>query len=115
MEKLIIRLKELRANKKISQKDLGTIVNATQSVVANWENNRSLPSIYDLIELADFYQVSIDYLLGREDEFGHVNIVISPDMALTKDEHNLLVQYKNLSDIDKKRLLQIADTFVEKQ
>ena len=112
---LSIKLKELREEKKLKQTELCEELHIAYGSYNKWEYGAARPSYEDLIMFANYYKVSIDYLLGREDEFGHVNIVISPDMALTKDEHNLLVQYKNLSDIDKKRLLQIADTFVEKQ
>ncbi|MBQ9013587.1 MAG: helix-turn-helix transcriptional regulator [Bacilli bacterium] len=60
------RLKELRIKKNIKQQDLAKALNVTKQSVSNWENGKRLPNIEILILLADFYNCSLDYLVGRE-------------------------------------------------
>ncbi len=59
------RLKELRKSKNISQKDLALMLRVAQNTVSNWENGvRDMDSSL-VARLADFFQVTTDYLLGR--------------------------------------------------
>ena len=64
------RLKELRADKKISMKDLAKAVGATDGAISNWENGVNEPKLTFIVRLALFFGVSSDYLLGLEDETG---------------------------------------------
>ena len=61
------RLKELRKGLNITQKQLSKQLNVSEDCVYNWENQRSEPSILDLINLANNLDCSIDYLVGRTD------------------------------------------------
>lgn len=64
------RLKELRADKKISMKDLAKAVGATDGAISNWENGVNEPKLTFIVRLTLFFGVSSDYLLGLEDETG---------------------------------------------
>ena len=64
------RLKELRADKKISMKDLAKAVGATDGAISNWENGINEPKLTFIARLALYFGVSSDYLLGLEDETG---------------------------------------------
>lgn len=66
----MIRLLELRNEKNLSQRELAKIMNVSQGTYNNWENANTQPSIEQLIVLADFFGVSVDYLIGRTDETG---------------------------------------------
>lgn len=59
------RLKELRVEKELTQEQLGRIFNIRKGTVSNWENGNRFPDEKTIIKLADFFDVSIDYLLGR--------------------------------------------------
>ena len=61
------RLKELRLEKAISQADLGKIVNMSKMAISHWESGHSEPSIAQLIILSDFFNVSVDYLIGKQE------------------------------------------------
>ncbi|MBR2518351.1 MAG: helix-turn-helix transcriptional regulator [Selenomonadaceae bacterium] len=63
---VIDRLKGLRASMKISQKDFAQALNVSQQTVASWESGRTEPSNTALGEIADYFNVSTDYLLGRD-------------------------------------------------
>ena len=59
------RIRNLRQDKDLKQNDLARMLNCTQACYSNYENGkRDIPTEV-LITLADFYEVSIDYLLGR--------------------------------------------------
>lgn len=65
MSKFKERLKELRKEKGFTQKQLSQVLNISEDSIYNWEKGRSEPSITDLINLAIFLDVTIDYLVGR--------------------------------------------------
>ena len=61
------RIKELRVDKDLSQKELAEILNVTRSAYSNYENGiRDVP-VEILARLADFYGTSVDYIIGRTD------------------------------------------------
>ena len=67
MNKLGKRLKELRTEKKLSQKALAEIIETNNSSICVWECGRSEPSLDAVIKLCRFFDVSADYLLGLSD------------------------------------------------
>lgn len=60
------RLRELRTGKKLSREQLAALVHISVPALYTWENGRSLPSLSNAMVLADFYDVSLDCLVGRE-------------------------------------------------
>ncbi|MCL2061652.1 MAG: helix-turn-helix domain-containing protein [Firmicutes bacterium] len=66
------RLKELRVEKNLSQAQLAAAIGFSQSNLAKWERAVHDPPTDALIALAKFFDVSVDYLLGLEDEFGNI-------------------------------------------
>ena len=59
------RLLELRKEKGISQAMLAKNLEVSYAVVCYWETNRSEPTAPNLVKIADYFDVSVDYLLGR--------------------------------------------------
>ncbi len=59
------RIRALREDKDLKQDDIAKLLNCTQACYSNYENGkRDIPS--EVLEtLADFYKVSVDYLMGR--------------------------------------------------
>ena len=62
-----MRLKELRKAKGISQLKLAMDLNANQNTISRYETGEREPGIVELITLADYFDVSVDYLIGRTD------------------------------------------------
>lgn len=60
------RFKELRKENKLSIIELGKALNVHHSTIARWENGEILPSIEHLYNIAIFFKVSSDYLIGLE-------------------------------------------------
>lgn len=61
------RLRALRTSRSISQERLARQLNYGYTAIANYESGRNEPSISDLSKIADFFDVSVDYLIGRTD------------------------------------------------
>ncbi|MEY8321291.1 helix-turn-helix transcriptional regulator [Lachnospiraceae bacterium 46-61] len=59
------RLKELRKERKITQAKLASKLNYGYTAIANYESGKNQPNISDLMKLANFLQVSVDYLIGN--------------------------------------------------
>ena len=62
-----VRLKELRKRKGLSQLRLATELNTTQNTISRYETGEREPGIDELIKIADYFNVSVDYLIGRTD------------------------------------------------
>lgn len=61
-------MKKLREEKGLMQQDVCNALDIEQSTLANYENNRRVPKTDILIEIANYYGVSLDYLVGRTDD-----------------------------------------------
>jgi repressor LexA len=61
------RIRGLRKSKKLTQEQLAALVGVERSTIGKWESTSIIPSSDMLIELSDFFNVSIDYLLGNTD------------------------------------------------
>ena len=86
----MLKLRELRVELGIKQEDLAKIIGVQDYTIGNWERERSEPSIEHLIKLADYFQCSVDELLGRED-YGTGNVVIQGAQLSAFDERLLQV------------------------
>ncbi len=60
-------IKELRKERKMSQLELGKAIGTSQKAIDYWERGVNEPKASYIILLADFFEVSTDYLLGRKD------------------------------------------------
>lgn len=61
------RLKELRQKQKISQQKLADHFHISQQSIWKYENGLAEPDIHTLIQFADYFQTSVDYLIGHTD------------------------------------------------
>jgi len=62
------RIRELREDRDLTQKQMGEILSCSQRVYSNYERGELDIPTEILIKLADFHMVSVDYLLGRTDK-----------------------------------------------
>ncbi len=68
------RIKDLREDNDLNQKDIADLLQTSQSYYAQYENGHRQIPIDRLIILADFYHVSLDYLTGRTDNPENPNL-----------------------------------------
>ena len=67
-QKFSERLKELRMSKGLTMEQLGKEIETTRGTIGNFENGNKKPSLDMLIKIANYFDVSIDYLAGRTDD-----------------------------------------------
>ena len=82
-------IKKLRIARGLNQVEFAKILCVTKQCVSNWENDNVVPSIEMLCKIADFFNVSTDYLLGRnerraievsnltEEQIGHITSIVN--------------------------------------
>ncbi len=97
----MIRLAELRKEKGLTQRQLADKFGISGGNVCDYEKGRIEPSISRMIEFADFFEVSLDYLLGRSDFVGNVSVNVSPNNV----EQEVLNALKCLSNEEQQRVL----------
>lgn len=105
------RIKELRILKGLSQKDLAKILGCNQTAVGKYERGQLEPNINLLNILANFFGCSIDYIVGREDDFGNVVVSGQSTDQLTAKEKRLLKAFGSLPDIEKNKLIEDAEFY----
>jgi len=90
------RLKQLRAEKKLTQIDLARDIEVTQSTVGKWETGARTPDAETLKKIADYFGVSVDYLLG-----GSEITILARHLSEVpeEDREQLISTFKNTVDI----------------
>lgn len=64
-------LKQLRVAENIGQTKLAETLNISVKTISHWETNYTRPSLEQLIQLADFFDISLDELVGRTERHSH--------------------------------------------
>ncbi|MBQ6266240.1 MAG: helix-turn-helix transcriptional regulator [Clostridia bacterium] len=62
-----MRIKELRTSRHLSQLKMAMDLNMAQNTLSRYETGEREPGISELIRIADYFQVSVDYLIGHSD------------------------------------------------
>lgn len=105
------KLKRLRQNKEISQKELGKILNTTQSSIGRYEKDQGVPDLDTLRLVADYFKVSIDSLIDRDtskDNSNELRETIEESIKELEDEETLLFMKNGEIDEETTRLLKVA-------
>lgn len=102
------RIKELRTERGITQADLAKILKISDRAVGYYENGDREPDYSTLLKIADYFDVSIDYLLGASD-------IKKPNESKNTDKEFVAFYegYKDLDDADKEILKATLDAFVK--
>lgn len=106
-----IRLKELRKNRGLTQKDAAKLLGIGQTTIANYENGTRVPDLTKVSEIADLFKVSVDFLLGRE---GYALTVQEKKPDEEKPDYSYEEYMKSLLDGDKKAVRKILLSFLKK-
>lgn len=106
------RLKKLRINKHMTQDELGEIFNPplAQSTIGTYERGIRQPSLENLIIISNYFNVSIDYLLGLTDEERTVTTFKEENPQELREflnQNNILFNGAELNDEDKQRMIDI--------
>lgn len=79
------KLKKLRAEKGLKQQQLAEELNVSKSSIAMWETNNREPDAQMLIKIANFFGVTVDYLLSNEHPDDHADHRVQILARKTKD------------------------------
>ncbi len=104
-------LKELRKQKKISQAKLADDLHVTQATVSRWETGEMLPTIDILNELARYFSVSVDYILGNDQK----SKPSAEAKSYSKDAIDLLDRIDRLSPANRAKLSELIDLYLSAQ
>ena len=70
-----MRLRELRNNSGLTQSELANKLGVSGQTILNWENGIHEPNINHLIQLADLFDVSVDYLIERKNNDKSIDVI----------------------------------------
>lgn len=92
------KIKKLRKERKLSQEELGKILNIPYRVIGFYETNKRFPQEKEtLIKFADFFNVSVDWLLGRTEVRSFSkdgsNIICIDSEGLSQEDINKIREY----------------------
>ena len=85
-------IKRLRLARGLNQVEFAKAMGVSKQCVSNWENDNVMPSIEMLIKIADFFNITTDYILGRnerpyidvtgltDEQISHISLIVS-DMS----------------------------------
>ena len=87
----MLRIRELRIEKGLTQKELAEKINSTSKSIWAYENNIAVPPLDVLSKLSDVFECSIDYLVARSDDFGNVSVYQTDNSsAISTSEQKIL-------------------------
>lgn len=96
---MLKNLKALRDESGITQKQLAEAIGVSQQSINKYENHNIEPDIETLIRLADYFNTSVDYLIGHTQVRRKIEVVHSYE--LSTDESCIIDGYRKLSDKQK--------------
>ena len=108
---MLTNLKKLREDASVSQKALADAIGVSQQSVNKYENHNIEPDIETLIRIADFFETSVDYLIGhtsvrRKIEEVHI-------FELNDRESKVMEQYRSLTSKQKACVDVVIDSYSE--
>lgn len=112
------RLRELRKSKKMNQNDIAKHLGISLSGYASYEQGVANPSIDTLLKLAELFEVSTDYLLGKtdlrytQDELNFYHEVKTKGIDDLVKEYNISLGDESMSERDEKILIKLIKSFL---
>lgn len=109
-------IKDERNKRSLSQLALSKLIGVSQQTVGSWETGRTSPDLLMLVNLADFFDVTTDYLLGRTKNRKLLEPAQPPAAppstpALTPQEQDLLRKYRVLTPNSRDAVNAVIDTY----
>jgi len=104
MIKFSDRLKQLRKEKEMSQEELGKIFGTGKAAICNYEKNVRIPPADKIAEYANYFNVSIDYILGKSE-------TRNPEKP---DAYEIIIEKAKSFQITPERLEQLIDLLAKR-
>lgn len=106
---MVKNLKKLRLQSGISQQKLAEIIGTSQQSINKYENHNVEPDINTLIDLANFFNTSVDYLIGNTD-INHIIEKVYP-YDLNGEESKLVDEYRKLTKDEKQSINDVIKNY----
>ncbi len=112
MEKFNDRLKQLREEVDISMNELAKSIGVSNAAICKWEQGIAEPKVTYLIKLSEYFDCTIDYLIGKTNEFqfSSQNENAQP-LKLSEKEKSLIEMYRELTPNLKELLIKTVKTW----
>lgn len=104
----MLKIRDVRKEKGLKQADLAEQIHVSVQTISGYETGYAQPPIDILIKIADVLEVSTDYLLGRSNDIGIVEV----QQNLTTEQSQLLELFEKMSLQEKNQLLGFAKALV---
>lgn len=125
MRQMLERLSELRKSKKWSLQDTADQLGIAKSTYAGYETGYRWPSLQSLSKIADLFNTSVDYILGRTDDVRSENVIElaelmkNPDKTISIDGESLstdeIIEFiafvRSKRELKSKRIEELLSTF----
>ena len=99
-------LKSLRNSRGIAQKEFAHILGVSQQTIASWEIGRTEPSNGLLKDIANYFNVTTDYLLGKE---------AGKDSDYNEEEIKIMREYRELNELNRRQISNMISAFLVQQ
>ena len=106
---MLERLRMLRIRDGVSQKKLADMMQVSQQSINKYENHNVQPDLQTLIRFADFFHVSVDYLIGYSDIPARLDSM--EEGTETEDEARTLTLYRQLTPQEKHSIKLILQNY----
>ncbi len=101
-------LKELRAQKKVTQDDMANLLNIKRQTYSAYERGVSFPDVIALTKIAEFFGVSTDYLLG-------IKNITAENESISDETQSLIESYSDLSKEELSKVIEYVDFLKSKR
>ena len=105
-----MRLRELRTSNNITQIELAKKIGCNQTAIGKYERKELEPNIETMIKLCEIFSCTIDYLVGREDDYVKPQV----ESTLSYREQKLLRAFSQLDDDEKDKIIEDCEYFANK-
>lgn len=113
-KELANKLKVLRASMNVTQEIIGSKLSVDRSTYSNYERGITEPDIKTLIKLADIFNVTVDFLLGRGEESTKVaDSGGTPVYTLSKEEKDFVISLRIMDKEKRSRTKSMMDEILK--
>lgn len=109
---MLENIKKLREEKGITQKQLADVIGVSQQSINKYENHNIEPDVATLIKMADFFNTSVDYIVGHTDLRRRVAAVEAYE--LSRDEAFIIDCYRKMTPLQRKSIDLITENYIIK-
>ena len=112
---MVKNLKKLRKLFGVSQQQLADVIGVSKQSINKYENHKIEPDIHTLIKFADYFETSVDYLIGRSAcEKDQCDLTKMSKYELNQEEANIISNYRKLSNRQKESIRLIINNYIYK-